>query len=316
LTGNGYVGAEARKRIAAAIAKLGYIPSSAAASLTTKKTGLLGLVVSQLNNPFTTEVASALNETAREHGFGLVLADTAGDADQAVASVELLRRHGVDGLVVTPPESPELNEVLSVAAKSIPIVGIGLRTDPLVTDLVTVDTYTGNNEAMAYLIGLGHRRIGYIGSPNMASGRYQSYRDSLAANGIGFDPDLVSLGLLDRATGATAMRQLLELPNPPTAAMCANDTVAMGAMQAAHRLGLRIPDQVSVIGFDDVDLAAHGIPPLTTVAQHMSELGATAMTLLLGRLAGSIESADPQQIVLSSELVVRESCAPPLAERK
>lgn len=311
LTGNGYVSEKARERIAAAIASLGYIQNRAAASLTTKKTGLLGFVVSQLRNPFTAEVASALGAAARAHGYGVVLADSSGDPTQSIEAVELLRGHDVDGLVVTPPESPAYNKVLVAAARSIPVVGIGLRTTPMVTDLVTVDTRTGARQAVRYLIELGHRRIAYLGSETMASGRYQTYRETLAEAGIELDPALVELGRLDREAGFLAVQRLMTLSSPPTAVFAANDAVALGAIQAAHRLGVPVPGRLSVIGYDDVDLAAHAIPPLTTVAQHMSGLGEAAVTLLLNRLTGQAPSDEPQQIVLDSKLIVRESCAAP-----
>lgn len=311
LTGNGYVGEGARQRIAAAVAELGYIQNRAAASLTTKKTGLIGFVVSQLRNPFTAEVASALGQEARKHGYGVVLADSNGDPALAVEAVELLRGHDVDGLVMTPPESPELNRALVAAARSIPIVGIGLRTDPMVTDLVTVDTVTGAHQAMSYLLDLGHRRIGYIGSSTMASGRYQAYRDALVGRGIPFDPALVEVGGLDRAEGQAAIQRLMALADRPTAVFAANDAVALGVIQGAHSLGIAVPEQLSVVGYDDVDLAGHSIPPLTTVAQHMTALGEAAIRLLLERLAGQAPTGEAQQVVLDSELIIRDSCAPP-----
>lgn len=311
LTGHGYVSEAARQRIAAAVSELGYIQNRAAASLTTKKTGLLGFVVSQLHNPFTAEVASALGDAARAHGYGVVLADSNGDAALAIDAVSLLRSHDIDGLVVTPPESPEYNAALVAAARSIPVVGIGLRTTPMVTDLVSGDTRTGARLAMSHLLELGHRRIAYIGSATMASGRYEAYRASLAAIGIDADPALVELGSLDRESGYAAVQRFMTLGTPPTAVFAANDAVALGALQAAYHLGISVPEGLSVIGYDDVDMAAHAIPPLTTVAQNMSGLGEAAVQLLLNRLTGAVSSGEPQQVVLESTLVVRESCAPP-----
>ncbi|MGC3953548.1 MAG: LacI family DNA-binding transcriptional regulator [Propionicimonas sp.] len=311
LTGNGYVSAAARERIAAAISTLGYIQNRAAASLTTKKTGLLGFVVSQLKNPFTAEVASALGRAARARGYGVVLADSDGDPAQAIDAVERLRSHDVDGLVVTPPESPQYNEVLVALAQHLPVVGIGLRTEPAVTDMVTVDTRSGTEQAINHLIELGHTRIAYIGSSTMASGRYQGYLATLQAHDIALDPELVLLGSLDREAGYAATMTLLAHDRPPTAVFAANDAVALGVVQAAHRLGVPVPERLSVIGCDNLDLAAHAIPPLTTVAQPMSQLGELALELLWQRLGDQPSSEPPRTVTLPSELVIRESCAPP-----
>lgn len=310
-TGNGYVSAGARERIAAAVTELGYIPNRAAASLTTKKTGLLGFVVSDLRNPFAAEVAAALGRGAQEHGYCLVLADSMDDADQSAAAIELLRSHDVDGLIVTPPESPVLDEVLRAAAQTIPVVGIGLRTTPMTTDLVTADTGSGARQAMDYLFGLGHRRIAFIGSATQASGRYRAYRDALTARGVVLDPLLVRVGELNRAAGYDAVTSLMGIDEPPTAVFAVNDAVALGAIQAARDLRVPVPEQLSVVGFDDVDLAAHCVPPLTTVAQPMAALGEAAIQLLMRRFAGGTAAEGPRQVVLDCTLVVRESCSQP-----
>jgi len=310
LTGNGYVGESTRARIASAVDELGYIPNRAAASLTTKNTGLLGFVVSDLRNPFTAEIASALSRNARLHGYGLVLADSMNDAAISVEAVESMRAHGVDGLIVTPPESPELNEALRRAAAVTPIVGIGLRTDPMVTDLVSSDTRTGARDAVTHLLELGHRRICFIGSNSMASGRYRGYEDALTQAGIAVNSELVVLGDLNRSAGYQALLQVMTLDDPPTAVFTANDAVALGVIQAAHSVHLDVPSDLSVVGYDDVDLAAHSVPPLTTVAQPMAAMGQAAVELLVKRLQGSDRDAGPEQIVLPVQLIVRHSTGP------
>lgn len=311
LTGNGYVGEAARERIAQAIAELGYIPNRAAASLTTKNTGLLGFIVSDLRNPFTAEIASSLSQHARVHGYGLVLTDSMNDPEISLEALERMRAHGVDGLVMTPPESDALNDAIIAAAATLPIVGIGLRTDPLITDLVTSDTRKGATGAVRHLTELGHRRIAYIGSSSMASGRFQGYQDALSAADIPSDPALVMVGQLDRASGFTALGRLMDLTNPPTAVFAANDAVALGVIQAAHDRGLAVPEQLSVVGYDDVDLAAHSVPPLTTVAQPMAAMGQAAVELLVNRLQGKQPHRATEQIVLSARLVIRGSTAAP-----
>ncbi|SEE20368.1 LacI family DNA-binding transcriptional regulator [Ruania alba] len=309
LTGNGYVGETSRTKIAAAVAELGYVHNRTAASLKTRKTGLIGFVVSDLRNPFTAEVAAAINHYARTHGYGVVLSDSMADPTVAIEAIDLLRSHDVDGIIITPPESPELEAAILAAIRHVPIVGIGLRTEPMSIDLVTVDTYTGSRTAVDYLAGLGHRDIAFIGSATMASGRYRGYEDSLIEHGIPVRESLVEVGPLNRDFGFDAMTALLDQHPRPTAIFAVNDATALGVVQAAHRHHLRVPDDLSVVGYDDVDLAAHSTPPLTTVAQPIRRLGEEAVRLMLDRLSGTADDT-PTEVRLDSELIIRESCAP------
>ena len=180
LAGNGYVGQASRDKIAEAVAGLGYVPNRAAASLKSRRSGLLGFVVSDLQNPFTAEVAASIGAQARVHGFGMVLSDSQGDPDLALEAVELLQSHGVDGMIVTPPENAVLNEtLLTLSRRGIPVVGLGLHTTPSRTDVATVDTRAGAVAAVRHLVELGHRRIAMIGSRTMAYGRREAYKEVL-----------------------------------------------------------------------------------------------------------------------------------------
>jgi DNA-binding LacI/PurR family transcriptional regulator len=307
---SGYVGAAAREQIRLAIAELGFVPSIAARSLTTKKSGLIGFVTSDLANPFTAELVQGLQERATELGYCVVTTSTDEDEDRTLQALTVLRSHQVDGLVVTPPETPAINDYLVAAARQgTPIVLIGMRLDPPVADRVTTDTYAGARQAMEHLIALGHRRIGYVGGRNLAKGRRRGYTEALKAAGLKAHKELVVLRSLNRTGGASALETLLALPDPPTAVFAANDAVALGVIQAACKRGLRVPEDLSVVGFDDIDLAEHAVPPLTTVAQPKQRLGHEAMTLLHQRMNGT----GPARIVerlLPCELVVRESTAP------
>lgn len=314
LTGNGYVGEASRTKIAAAVTELGYVHNRAAASLTTRKTGLIGFVVSQLRNPFTAEIAAAINHHARENHYGVVLSDSMGDAAVAIEAIDLLRSHHVDGIVITPPESPELEAAIRAAKRHVPIVGIGLRTDPMSIDLVTVDTYSGAHTAVDYLVQLGHHDIAFIGSATMASGRYRGYRRALADHDIAVPAYMVMVGPLSREFGFDAMTDLMSHPRRPTAVFAVNDATALGVVQSAHHHGLRVPDDLSVVGYDDVDLAKHSAPPLTTVAQPIQRLGEEAVRLILERLGGD-HTGEATEVRLDSNLVIRESCAPPASRQ-
>lgn len=311
LAGNGYVGQASRDKIAEAVAVLGYVPNRAAASLKSRRSGLLGFVVSDLQNPFTAEVAASIGAQARVHGFGMVLSDSQGDPDLALEAVELLQSHGVDGMIVTPPENAVLNEaLLMLSRRGIPVVGLGLHTTPSRTDVATVDTRAGAVAAVRHLVELGHRRIAMIGSRTMAYGRREAYKEVLRAAKLRTPRELLRFGSLDRAGGVAGARALLALGDPPTAIFAANDAVALGALQEAGRQSVSVPAELSVVGFDDGDLAAHATPPLTTVAQPKSELGRRAVDLLVARLIAG-PAADPTEVILSCELVIRSSTAPP-----
>jgi DNA-binding LacI/PurR family transcriptional regulator len=311
LAGSGYVGESARAKVAAAVAVLDYVPNRAAASLKSKRSGLIGFVVSDLQNPFVAELAASIGAQARVRGYGMVLADSQGHAAHSVEAIELLRSHGVDGMIVTPPESAGLNELLlSMYAMGIPLVGIGLHTTPQRIDVATVDTRSGAVAAVRHLIDLGHQRIAMIGSRTLGRGRRDAYRHTLRAAELPVLRELFRTGTLDRAGGVIGARALLALDQPPTAIFAANDSVALGVLQEAGRQGLRVPHDLSLVGFDDGDLAEHATPPLTTVAQPKAELGRHAVDLLVARATGSA-GAGPVEIALSCELVIRQSTAPP-----
>jgi len=311
LAGSGYVGQTSRTKIADAIASLAYVPNRAAASLKSRRSGLLGFVVSDLQNPYVAELAASIGAQARVHGYGLVLSDSHGDPEHSAEAIELLRSHGVDGMIVTPPESPALNELLlALYDLRIPLVGIGLHTQPQRIDVATVNTRAGASAAVRHLIELGHRRIAMIGSRTLALGRRDAYKQALRTAKLPAPRELLRYGSLDRSGGVSGARALLRLADPPTAIFAANDSVALGVLQEAGRQGVQVPTELSLVGFDDGDLAAHAAPPLTTVAQPKAELGRRAVDLLVARAISTVPS-DPVEVTLRCELVIRGSTASP-----
>lgn len=309
LTGRGYVSESAQGRIAAAIDELGFVRNSAASSLRTQKSGLIGFVLSDLRNPFTAQLATAIQEAARADGLGVFLSNTMGDPDRGIEALEQLRGHGVDGIIVTPPGSKGFNESLTgLREAGVPVVSLGLRTRPLRFDLVTVDTEAGARDCVDHLISLGHRTIAHLGN-DRRSGRYRGYKSALAAARIPLVDDLVQTGVDDQQSAWRATETVLAVKPRPTAIFCYNDTTAFVTMQKANLMGLTVPGDVSVVGFDDVDHAEHWVPPLTTVAQPTEELGRLAVGEVVRQIKAGI--ANPTIHTLSTELVVRSSTAPP-----
>ncbi|NYE21598.1 LacI family DNA-binding transcriptional regulator [Microbacterium immunditiarum] len=306
----GYVGPVSSEKIRRAIDELGFVPNTAARSLTTKRSGLIGFVTSDLANPFTAELVQGLQEEAILEGYCVVTASTGRDEQRTLQTLAALRGHQLDGLIMSPQESPAVDEYLRHAAhEGLPVVRVGAAREPMEADLVASDTYSGGRSAMSHLHDLGHRRIAYVGAHRQAESRRQAYLDAVESIGLPVESALVCEGEPNREGGVLAGARLLEMADPPTAVFAANDLIALGVLHAAYRRQLRVPDDLSVVGFDDSEVARHSVPPLTTVAQPKQELGRYAARLLLDRVTGRRDSEAVERL-LSCELVVRDSTAP------
>ncbi|ACQ78573.1 transcriptional regulator, LacI family [Beutenbergia cavernae DSM 12333] len=318
LNSSGYVGADAARRIAAVVEETGYVSSRAASSLTTKRSGAIGFVTSSLLNPFAAELAHAMAAEAASEGFSVLSAVTDGDDDRLVHVLRDLRSHRVDGVIVTPPETPAVREELArTVASGVPVTTIGMAIPDAAHDEVSTDTYGGALDAVRHLLEQGHRAIAVVAGPDperVAASRFRAYRDALDAAGLAVRAELVPATALDREGGAEAAARLFALDAPPTAVFAANDLAALGVLQAAHEAGLRVPDDLSVVGFDDIAMASHATPPLTTVRQPKTAMGVRAVRLLLDRIAEP--EREPRSERLECELVVRASVAPPRRGRE
>lgn len=309
---SGYVSERAARRIDAVAAELGFRSSTAARSLTTGRTMLVGFVVSELTNPFTVEVAQAVGDRAFEAGYSTLICGTNGESAKEAQSLALLQDHHVDGLIVTPPETEQGDAMLRrMHERGVPVVLLGRRLDPPGPDRVTTDTRGGEEQATRHLLDLGHERIAFAGGDRrmgIALGRLEGYLGALRAAGREPDEALIVPAGTDREGGAEALSALLGLADPPTALVTVNDEMALGAMQEARRRGLSAPGDISIVGFDDTVLAAHATPALTTVEQPKELLGRTAVEMIMARLEEP--GRPPQEVCLACRLVVRESSGP------
>jgi DNA-binding LacI/PurR family transcriptional regulator len=310
LNDKGYVGEKARERIKKAIEELGFRPSSIARGLTHKRSYMLGFVVSDLLNPFIPEIVRSAQDFADEAGYCLLIYNTDGNGPREARALKLLYERRVDGLIITPPETKEGNRtILELHTLGIPIVLVGRSLKGVAFDRVTTDTYTGAIDAVTHLAALGHTRIAFIGGERargLALGRYQGYLDGLQKIGLPIDERLIIETPLTRESGAEAISRLFEMVQQPTGIFAANDISAIGAMQEVMRRGKQVPTDLSIVGFDDIALAAQTLPPLTTIAQPKALLGQTAVELLLARIE-QVTERTPQEIRLPCELVVRGS---------
>jgi len=277
-----------------------------------ERSGLVGVLVPLIYDLYFSAILSGVAEAAYEHEMRLVLSPTQHEHAREVSLFDRLMRGTVDGALLVLPEaaSEELERVFNDRNPFVvvdPLLPLAERIPS-----ITVANRSGADQAIRHLLALGHRRIGAITGPPgwvASEGRRGGYRDALAAAGIPFEPALEVEADYQIEPGAEAAASLLDLPDPPTAIFASNDSIAIGTMRAARDRGLRLPEDLSIVGFDDTTYATVVTPALTTVRQPLAEMGRTAVNLLnrllTGRQVGAV------QIELPTRLVVRESTARP-----
>ncbi len=284
----------------------GYRPSAVARGLVTRRTRTVGLVVTTVADPFASQVACGIEETANDHGYAVFLANSYADAEHERKVVQALAERRVDGIIVT--SSRVGSDYLPMLAQlNVPMVLVNDQYPGEFVHSVMIANEVGSRAATAHLIELGHRRIAYVGDRSgyqTETERLEGYKQALAEAGIAFDSKLAVDGDGWPNGAAAAVEALLKLAEPPTAVCCYNDMTAMGAMRAIRARGLRVPEDVSVTGFDDLFFAEYLEPPLTTVRQPARRMGEMAMENLLKLMAGEDSVA---QVKVEAELVVRGS---------
>jgi LacI family transcriptional regulator, galactose operon repressor len=303
-----FVSHEIRARVMEAMTELGYHPNAVARSLRRGRTHTLGLVLPDSANPYFAELGRGIETAAFGRNYSVVLCNTEGEELRERVYVDLLTRRQVDGLLYVPAGS-RVDVLRDLLRQALPVVLVDRDLPGAPIDVVLSDKRGGAYLATRHLIALGHRRIGCIGGPSsllMSGQRLQGYRDALAEADLPIDESLVLRGDYHPQSGWAAARSLLASPVPPTAIFAANDLMAIGVLRAAGELGRRVPDDLAVVGFDDIELASYTTPPLTTVSQSASEVGRAAVELLLQRLADP--ARPPVRRTLETRLVVRASC--------
>jgi LacI family transcriptional regulator, galactose operon repressor len=309
VNGTGIVSRELTARIEHTIGAIGYKRNAIARSLKMGTTRTIGLTVADITNPFFTDVVSAIQEVMHHAGYAVMLCSNDEDVETQDNQIRLLLDRMVDGLIIAPAgDDANLKRILG--GTDIPVVLIDRICDGIDTDAVILNNQPAVMEAITYLLGLGHRRIGYIsGALDTSTGRERlaGYRSALKAAGVAFEDDLMRLGNFREADAYRGACELLTLPDRPTAIFAANNLMVIGVLKAIRDLALFCPEDISVACFDDFPWADVLRPQLTAIAQPVQEIGELAARLLLGRLAGSIEEA-PRPLVLQGKLIIRESC--------
>jgi DNA-binding LacI/PurR family transcriptional regulator len=310
LTGKGYVAPETRSRVVETAASLGYRASSLARSLRLQQTWSVGLLLADVSNPFFPAVVRGIEDVLWGQQYNLVLCNTDYRKDKETAYLRHLLDKRLDGLILASTAS-DSDDVLELQAQRVPFVMLNRRHVSARTSYVGMDNEGGVGMAIEHLLALGHRRIAFIkgrADSSAAEERYQGYRKALRGAGISFDAALVAQGDYTIESGHAAAVRFMELDRLPTAIVSANDFMAFGAMALFKERGLRVPDQISVIGFDDIFVSALPWIELTTVRPQSWQLGASAAELLLG-LIGGTETNRAREIILPNELVLRATTA-------
>jgi len=301
---------ETKARIQHIAQEMGYSPSAIARGLVTKRTQTLGVVVTTIADPFVAEVVRGVEERALDEGYSIILCQSQSDPEREIAAVEILSEKRVDAIIVTASRVGSLYLPL-LEKLSVPIVLINNQQEGRYVYSVGTDNLQGGQLAAHYLLGLGHVHVAYITGPEWAAQsklRWEGVRQALQAQGLDFGPTPIAQGDGRCEGGQEAMTQLLRRAAPPTAVFCYNDLTAIGAMQAVRQAGRRVPDDISIIGYDDIAYTSYVVPPLTTIKQRKYEMGYQATEMALALLDGG-EAVE--NVLVPGELVVRESCAPP-----
>lgn len=308
----GQVGRETRRRVLRAIRELDYRPNALARSLHEGRSHTIGLLLPDIANPYYAGITGGIESVARRRGYALFICNTERDPSAMAHYIQLCREHQADGVIVAGGGTWGHQHLTGLAARGTPAVLVGRHA--MDAPAVRVDNVKGAYRAAEHLIRAGHERIAVIGGPaasTTAADRLSGYHDALREHGLPLPPRWVKAGDLRPASGRAAAETLLRCRPRPTAILAANDQMAIGAMTAIHAAGLDVPGDVSVVGFDDIELASYVTPALSTMALPLARMGEAAMELMLRRLEVPRHA---EQVWFVPDLVVRASSGPPPRE--
>jgi LacI family transcriptional regulator len=307
LNGKQDVAADLRRRVLAAVTELGYRRNGPARSLRTRAATVLGLIISDITNPFFTAVVRGAEDQAQLAGYSVVLANADEDVAKEARYLEVAAAEQMAGVLLS-PASPRRTSIDLLVERGIPVVTIDRRLTATPVDSVTVDNQLAARKAAQHLLAQGCRRIGLVAGPvqtTTGASRLAGYRAALRAAQRTVDPSLVAYADFRTEGGYAATRQLLRQRQPPDGLLFSNNLMTVGGLKAIAEAGLAIPDDIAIVGFDDASWTTALRPPLTVVAQPTYEIGQTAAQLLLRRIEGA--KFPPRRVVLRAELIVRAS---------
>ncbi len=302
-----YVRDTTREKVLKAVKELGYQPSRVARSLRIKSSQIIGLLISDIQNPFFTALVRAVEDVAYENNYFIFLCNTDETMDKEAMYIDLMISENVAGVIITPT-----NECKSPCKKllkaGIPMVAVDRRVLDCDADTVVLNNIHAASELVNLLIEHGHHRIGAIlGRTEITTGRerYQGYKSALLRNNIPLLPELVRFGLPKEEMGFTCTNELLNLPEPPTAIFTGNNLLTIGALRAIKERGLRIPNDIALVAFDDMEWSTLISPPITVAAQPTYEMGLKAAELILKRISNPTRPTET--VLFEPQIKIRES---------
>ncbi|AZV59263.1 LacI family DNA-binding transcriptional regulator [Peribacillus frigoritolerans] len=307
LNNTGSIAEKTRKRVRETMRELNYQPSVVAS--VKKRIQTIGLLIPNIANPFMAEIARGIENHLKKFGFSLMICSTDNDLKTEIEYISILKQKYIDGIIIATglKEDKAIKELLNA---EIPVALLSRDVSSLAVDSVLVDDFLGGFEATEHLINLGHQKIAMITEdinfPTIKT-RVEGYKQALEKAGLEYDESLVLLNNTSLEEGKQSTRKLLNLSVPPTAIFASTEFLAIGAIQAARELKVKVPQKLSIIGFDDTVLATICDPPLTTIAQPIHEMSEKVVELLIAEIENPKETK--QRVVLSPKLVVRESTA-------
>ncbi|MCL5987211.1 MAG: LacI family transcriptional regulator [Actinobacteria bacterium] len=307
-----YVKKETLQKIKNAAEALGYKPNVIARSLRIKSTHSVGVIIPDIANPFFAEMVKGMEEVARNLGFTLILCCTYYDSDEERIQLDLLKNKWVDGFIFASGFNTD-DHIVELVDQKIPVVAVDREITKFEVPSILIDNVEAIKKSVNYLCGLGHRRIGYItfSTKNIRTveNRFMGYKEGLKEKGIDFDEDLLiideSLRMNEIKGAYNAIEKMFKIEHPPTAIITMADVMAIGALKALKDMGFKVPQDVSLIGFDNIAYTAFTDPPLTTIKQPKKRMGSIAMTLLIDLIKK--KKVGEKHIIVPTELIIRES---------
>lgn len=310
MNGTANVSPETAERVREAVAALNFYPDINARALGSGRSGLYGLIISDITNPYFPELVKAFEDIAVEHGQDVLIANTDYDPKRMETCVIRMLQRKVDGVAIMTSEMEE-RFMRTFSQRQIPMIFMDTGTAVKGASTVNVDYAAGVGQAMQHLFSLGHKQIGFISGPlalNSARARAEAFQKALREHGLPIQANWMQEGDHRVEGGHQAMKRILKSGALPTAVMGSNDLTAIGAMGAIHESGLQIPGDISVIGFDDIELSAYTLPALTTLHVPRRELAATAFrSLFRGREETAGKSSRRRDHIIAPRLLVRQS---------
>ncbi len=311
-----FVSAELKQRVLKAIQDLGYHPNAIARSLVKRKTHTIGILISDILNPFYTAIVRGIEDVTYKSGYSVMLCNTDEDPEKEILYIQMLLEKRTDGLVISTAFQDGMHPLLS-RLKGIPLVTTVRKIKGLDADAVLGDNRGGAYQAVEHLIRLGHRRIGILSGPTgLSSGaeRLEGYKKALEDHRISIEDQWVTIGDFKRESGYSLTKEMFQRDPLPTALFVVNNQMAIGALQALIELKIRIPKDISFISFDDMEWYPFLDPPLTTVEHSPYLIGKAAGEMLLQRISKNWKH--PKRVIIPSHLIIRKSTTKVMKERR